>query len=217
MKHVWLNKFGNKKLLIFFVGWSFDEKPFEFLTFDDLDVVVFYDYSEISFDVDFSGYEKYYFVGWSMGVYVGALLKDKLPSFEKAIALNGTPMPIDNEFGIPERTFELTLKYAEEGLKGKFYQNVFWGEEQLNRYLANPVQRNIQNRVEELHSLKTLINANICDAKGFYDLAYVAQNDKIIPSKNQIRAWEILSVPIIELADGHFPFYNFKSWTELCK
>ena len=217
MKHVWLNKSENKQLLIFFVGWSFDEKPFEFLAHDNLDVLVFYDYSELSFDVDFSGYEKYYCVGWSMGVYVGVLLKDEFPAFDKTIALNGTPTPIDNELGIPERTFELTLKYAEEGLKGKFYQNVFFNEEQLNRYWANPVQRDVQNRVEELHSLKTLIKANICDANGFYDLAYVAKNDKIIPPKNQIKAWENLSVPIIELADGHFPFYNFKSWIELCK
>ena len=217
MKHAWLSKSGNKNLLIFFAGWSFDENPFGFLACDDLDVVVFYDYSELSFDVDFSGYEKYYCVGWSMGVYVGALLREKLPKFDMVTALNGTSIPIDNEFGIPERTFDLTLKYAEEGLKGKFYQNVFYDNEQLNRYWENSVQRSIENRVDELHSLKKLIKANTCNAKDFFNKAYVAKNDKIIPSKNQIRAWEILSVPIIELADGHFPFYNFRSWIELCK
>lgn len=217
MKNVWLNKANNKNLLIFLVGWSFDENPFKFLSFEDLDVLVFYDYSSLDFDVDFSGYEKYYFVGWSMGVYIGALLQNKLPAFEYAIALNGTPMPIDNEFGIPERTFELTLRYAEEGLKGKFYQNVFFGEEQFNKYFQAPIMREIDNRVKELHSLKEQIDKMPIEALGFYNKAYVAKNDKIIPSKNQFRAWQKLNVPVIELADGHFPFYNFKSWNELCK
>jgi len=217
MKHCWLNKSCNKNLIVFFAGWSFDEHPFKFLAFGDFDIVVFYDYSDLSINEALDGYENYYFVGWSMGVYIGALLRKKLPLFKRVIAFNGTSMPIDNEYGIPERTFELTLKFAQEGLKGKFYQNVFFDEEQLNRYWQNPVQRKIENRVEELHSLKSLINANVSDANGFYDVAYVAKNDKIIPPKNQIRAWEKLGVKVFELEDGHFPFYNFKSWTELCK
>ena len=113
MKHCWLNK-GNSELLIFFAGWSFDENPFKFLKTDGLDVLVIYDYRDLTLDVDFSGYEKYYLIGWSMGVYIAALLKDKLPEFQRTIALNGTPMPIDNGFGIPHRTFDLTLKYAAE-------------------------------------------------------------------------------------------------------
>lgn len=217
MQHTWINKKNNNKLILFFAGWSFDAEPFRFLECNDFDVLCFYDYNELDLTADFSGYSEYYLVTWSMGGYIATLLKDKLPKFNKKIALNGTPMPIDNEFGIPQRTFDLTLKYAADGLKGKFYQNVFFNEEQLTRYFAQPVLRTIENRVEELHSLKDTILANPTYATGFYDVAYVSQNDKIIPPKNQIRAWEKLNVPIIELADGHFPFYNFTSWKEICK
>lgn len=217
MKHYWLNKSGNSELLIFFAGWSFDENPFKFLKTEELDVLVIYDYRDLTLDVDFFGYEKYYLVAWSMGVYIAALLKEKLPAFERTVALNGTPMPIDNEFGIPNRTFDLTLKYAAEGLKGKFYQNVFYGEEQLEKYWAEPVARTVEDRVEELHSLKKCINGTPAAARGFYKIAYVSENDKIIPPRNQHNAWEELEVSVIILPDGHFPFYNFKSWKEICK
>ncbi len=217
MKHSWLNKNGNSELLIFFAGWSFDEKPFKFLDTDGLDVVVLYDYRDLGLDADFSDYEKYYLATWSMGTYIAALLKDKLPKFERTVALNGTTMPIDNEYGIPKRTFDLTLKYAAEGLKGKFYENVFYGEEQLKKYWAAPVERTIENRVEELQRLKESIVENRVDAYGFYKIAYVSENDKIIPPRNQHNAWEELGVSVIILPDGHFPFYNFKSWKEICK
>lgn len=217
MKHFWLNKNGNSELLVFFAGWSFDENPFKFLNTDGFDVVVVYDYRDLALDVDFSGYEKYYLVTWSMGVYIAALLKDKLPTFSKSIAFNGTTFPIDNEFGIPRRTFDLTLKFASEGLKAKFYQNVFYGEEQLEKYWLNPVERSIEERVEELQALKNMISENPVDARGFYRIAYVSENDKIIPPSNQHNAWENLGVSVIVLPDGHFPFYNFKSWKEICK
>lgn len=217
MKHIWLNKSGNSELVIFFAGWSFDAEPFKFLAADGVDVVVVYDYRDLSFDLVFSGYEKYHLAAWSMGVYIAPLLRDVLPEFMTSVALNGTPMPIDNEFGIPVRTFDLTLKYAAEGLKGKFYQNVFFDAAQVEKYWANPVNRTIEDRVEELQALKTWIYDKPVDASGFYQKAYVSEHDKIIPPKNQRNAWEKLGVPVLPLPDGHFPFFNFTSWKEICK
>ena len=217
MKHVWLNKENNSSLVLFFAGWSFDGEPFKFLDNSGFDVVCFYDYRDLNIDVDFSGYDKYYLATWSMGVYIAPLVRENLPKFEKAIALNGTPTPIDNELGIPVRTFELTLKFASEGLKGKFYQNVFFDAEQLERYQKTPVLRTISDRVEELHILKNSIVSTPANAENFFDVAYVSEHDKIIPAKNQLNAWQKLNVPVIKLADGHFPFYNFTSWKEICK
>ena len=150
-----------------------------------------------------------------MGVYTAYLLKDKLPDFTSKIAVNGTPYPIDNDFGIPERTFDLTLKYAESGLQGKFYENVFSDKELLEKYLENPVKRTIQNRVNELQSLNELIRSqNITYNGNFYNKAIIGDNDKIIPTKNQIKMWGN-SAKIIN--SGHFPFYNYTSWDEICK
>ena len=82
MQYHWLNKQNNKKLIIFFAGWSFDYKPFEFLKCDNFDVLMFYDYNNLELP-ELPNYETYYLISWSMGVFSAYLLKDKLPKFSK--------------------------------------------------------------------------------------------------------------------------------------
>lgn len=215
MEYHWLNQNKNKKLIVFFAGWSFDYHPFETIPAKDYDVLIFYDYSDLTIPCEIPKYEETILISWSMGVYTAYLLKDKLPDFTSKIAVNGTPYPIDNDFGIPERTFDLTLKYAESGLQGKFYENVFSDKELLEKYLENPVKRTIQNRVNELQSLNELIRSqNITYNGNFYNKAIIGDNDKIIPTKNQIKMWGN-SAKIIN--SGHFPFFNYTSWDEICK
>ena len=107
--------------------------------------------------------------------------------------------------------FELTLKHAQIGLRGKFYQNVFKTEAEYNLYTQRPVKRSIENRVSELECLYNLIknNPNTIYEK-FYDKAIVSDFDKIIPPKNQIASHKKINLPY-----GHFPFYNFSSWSEI--
>ena len=224
MKHFWLNRKHNKNLIVFFCGWSFDYKPFERLDCGENDVCVIYDYGDInSKDFDktlpnFDGYERVELLAWSMGVYVGYLLKDKLPRFYKKVAVNGTPFPIDNELGIPNKTFELTLKYVDTGLKGKFQKNLFKRPADFEKYMANPVERSIDNQSRELVELDLHISTNKADYKPFYDVAIISDTDKIIPTKNQINCWTNLAeLKVID--SGHFPFFSFESWDEImsCK
>ncbi len=218
MQYHWLNKQNNKKLVVFFAGWSFDYCPFECINTDGYDVLMFYDYKELDIPQQVQQEIRLYvdktLITWSMGVFVAYLLKDSLPLFNKKIAVNGTPYPVNNEFGIPERTFNLTLKYAETGLQGKFYENAFSNEKFLQKYLKNPVQRPIANRVAELEALYNFIkNKNFEYDNEFYDIALVSLQDKIIPPKNQLNMWKEKAVTI---DCGHFPFYNYNSWDEIC-
>ena len=243
MQFNWLNKQNNDKLIIFFAGWSFDYKPFEFLDCEDFDVLVVYDYNnplsltlspgERSALIPFpreraqlcecnetttageGSYKQTYLIAWSMGVFVAYQLRAQLPEFDKKIAINGTPFPVDDEFGIPQKPFLLTLRHAKTGLEGKFYQNIFNSTEEFERYMKTPVERTIDNRVEELQSLYDRIKVTEKTYEPFYDKAFVSSNDKIIPTKNQLKFWQD-KVQTIE--SGHFPFYNFKSWNEiLCR
>ena len=119
MQYFWLNKKNNDNLIVFFCGWSFDYKPFESLDFGENDILVVFDYTNIeAFDIDLSEYQNKQLITWSMGVYVACFLRNYLPDFDLKIAINGTPFPIDNEYGIPQKTFDLTLKYVDTGLKG---------------------------------------------------------------------------------------------------
>lgn len=224
MKNYWLNKKGNKKLIIFFCGWSFDHKPFERLSCGEYDVCTVYDYGDINIDEfqntlpDFDGYDDYKLVSWSMGVYVAYLLKDLLPEFSQKVAVNGTPFPIDNNLGIPFKTFDLTLKYADSGLKGKFQKNLFKKFEDYERYLKTPVERTVENQVRELVALDKFIKNNEIHYEKYYDTAVVSDTDKIIPTKNQINCWEKYA-KFVKIDSGHFPFFEFDSWDEVlsCK
>ena len=218
MKNCWLNKQNNKSLIVFFAGWSFDENPFKILSCEGYDVLMVYDYNELSIPNELnnlSEYENKILITWSMGVFTAYLFKDLFKDFNYKIAVNGTVSPVDNEFGIPIRMFELTLKHAEKGLEGKFYQNVFSNEEEFEIYSKTPVQRSIENRVSELENLYNFIKNTNVDYEKFYDFAIVSEFDKIIPPKNQLASHKSNNVPVIELETGHFPFYKFSSWKEV--
>lgn len=218
MQFHWLNKQNKENLIIFFAGWSFDETPFKFLDCGDYDVIIMYDYNKLDLPkTDFSNYKNINLIAWSMGVFVAYLLKDKLPKFTKKIAINGTIKPVDDEFGIPQKPFLLTLRHAKTGLEGKFYQNIFNKNEEFEKYIKTPVKRTIENRETELRALYEKIKTTEINYTHFYDKAFISTLDKIIPTKNQVNFWQENS-EIEMLESGHFPYYNFKSWNEiLCK
>lgn len=216
MQSHWLNKQNNNKLIIFFTGWSFDYKPFEFLNCKDFDVLIIYDYDDLDLP-QIPEYKEYFLISWSMGVYTSYLLKDKLPKFTKKIAINGTPFPVNDEYGIPLKPFILTLRHAKTGLEGKFYQNIFNSEEEYARYTKTQVERTIENRVSELNTLYSKIKSTEISYQNYFDTAIISNNDKIIPTKNQINFWEG-KAEIKTVESGHFLYYNFTSWNEiLCK
>lgn len=218
MQFHWLNKQNNSKLIIFFAGWSFDENPFKFLACENFDVLIVYDYSTIDENIEkFTSYKEINLIAWSMGVFVAYLLKDKLPKFNKKIAINGTPLPVNDEFGIPVKPFLLTLRHARTGLEGKFYQNIFDTKEEFEKYSTMSVNRSIENRETELKSLYDKIRSAEINYNRFYDKSLISSRDKIIPTKNQINFWQN-NAEIEMLESGHFPYYNFKSWNEiLCR
>lgn len=221
MKCCQLNKQNNKNLIVFFAGWSFDEKPFGKLVCDGFDILFIYDYNELNLPKELENlqnYEHKYLLAWSMGVFVAYEFRKLFENFDYKIAINGTITPVDNEFGIPVKMFELTLKHAATGLAGKFYQNVFKNSEEFEMYSKTPVKRTIENRVSELENLYNIIKMkDYKKAESFYDCAIVSDFDKIIPPKNQIASHQKNNEPIITLPFGHFPFYTFTSWSEIIK
>ena len=218
MQSHWLNKKNNDNLIIFFAGWSFDFKPFEFLDCGNFDVLMFYDYSSDDYNckvMDIIGkYKQYFLIAWSMGVYKAWSLRNILPDFSKKVAINGTPFPVHDEFGILNKVFLITLKNAEMGFKGKFYQNIFNLEDEYERYKQNPIERTIENRVQELHILYDDLKCNVKKYQNYYNLAMISRYDKIIPTKNQLNFWNSRT-KVIMLESGHFPYYNFKSWNDI--
>ena len=218
MHYHWLNKQNNSRLIVFLTGWSFDFYPFEFLDCGKSDVLFVYDYNAISGnapEIPNSGeYSEKFLITWSMGVFAGYILKDLFKDFDRKIAVNGTPFPVHDTLGIPQKPFLLTLRHAKTGLEGKFYRNVFNTDEEFEKYSINPVRRSIENREDELKSLYDRIKTENFEYKKFYDFAFISCSDKIIPTQNQINFWQD-NAPYKLVESGHFPFYNFKGWNEI--
>lgn len=235
MQYHWLNKQDNENLIIFFCGWSFDYKPFERLTCGNNDVLCVYDYGDINrisprplremdseatpelfIKLRNNTYKTYSLITWSMGVYVAYLLRESLPEFSTKVAVNGTPYPVHEEWGIPQKTFDLTLKFVDSGLKGKFQKNLFKRPEDYEKYLANPVARSIENQKQELIELDEYIKNHECSYSKFYDHAIISVTDKIVPTRNQLKFWDGRA-KIITLDSGHFPFFEFDNWEDILK
>ncbi|MFI3299873.1 MAG: DUF452 family protein [Candidatus Gastranaerophilales bacterium] len=222
MQHHWLSKLeDNKKLIIFFNGFGFDYKPFEFLNCQGFDVLVFSDYRDLDLRInlksDLKNYDEINLIGWSMGVLIAFLLRDELPEIARKIAINGTIKPVDNRLGIPKKVFELSVNQAKIGFDDKFYDYTYDSEVDYARYKQNPILRSLKDCATELLFLDELVKNTKIDYETFYDKALVSSLDTIMPAKNQINFHNQNNIPYLELECGHFPYYNFKNWDEIIK
>ena len=202
MKYKWLNLNNNNKIIIFFNGWGMDESIVRHLNPSDFDILMFYDYNFLETDFDFQilkKYKKKHIISWSMGVMIATIFNLERDS---STAINGTLKPIDNNYGIPERIYDLTIKgFSPNGAK-KFIKNMFDTD-----FIIPQINREFENQKNELLALKKYkSNPNF-----EYSKILISDNDKIIPTKNQVLYWN--KEP--NLKSGHCPFLLFKNWEEL--
>ncbi len=201
MKYKWLNKTDSNKLIIFFNGWGMDEKIVSHLDCEDYDVIVFYDYNNLDIDIDFSNYAEKYIIAWSMGVMTATLFD--FGEITSSTAICGTPFAIDDNYGIPERIYNLTIRGFSETSSQKFMERMF---------IEKPEIETFSNRTfdSKLSELKQMLNYKPNESFQ-YTKAIVADSDKIIPTKNQLNYWQ---TPVI-INSGHCPFMLYSKWSEL--
>lgn len=215
MRIDWIKQSGSGVLLVFFNGWGMDVQAIPHLS-TKYDLVVCSDYRSLGTEGDnicFSAYHTVYVVAWSMGVWAAA---NMLPRWQvqpaKSIALNGTELPIDNQYGIPVRSYELTKRGMTEQSREKFFARMFVNEVEYELFSVNKPQRILTEQIEELwfiHSLSTE-HKNCIN----WNKVFISEKDLIFPSENQLRWWQN-KTSVTFLPGGHYPFYSFRSWDEL--
>ena len=206
MRYKWLNNKKNSKLIIFFNGWGMDECVVKHLDPENYDILMFYDYNSLHTDFNFellNDYKERNLIAWSMGVMVGGkfLIDQSLCPYLQAVAINGTLKPIDTNFGIHPKIYDLTIKGFNEKGREKFINSMFEEKVELQ------CQRDINEQHSELIALKNYT----ADERFKYNKVLISENDKIIPTKSQIKFWGIEA----NLKGGHCPFFNFTKWSEL--
>ena len=210
MKSLWLNKRNNKNIIVFFNGWGMNETIVSHIDYNKNDVLMFCDYRNLDVEVfDFSQYENKFLVAWSMGVYISNLFYDKLKDFNKKIALNGTFYPIDNNYGIIQKIYDLTVNNFNETSCEKFVQRMA-----INKDFV--FDRTIQELKDELVSIKQYAKIELQKTLQ-YNKVIISLQDKIIPTKNQTNFWKDKIVDIENIDCGHYPFGIFNNWNEIIK
>ncbi len=208
MKHQYLNKTGNRSLLLFFAGWGMDANPFMQLKTDYADVLIAYDYSDCNFNnLEIpQTYRNTFLFAWSFGVFAAERWMEESqfkPTF--SIAINGTLHPVDDTLGIPENIFNATLQQLSEQSLLKFYRRICSSSEQYDELLSHRPMRTIQSLRSELEAIRDeYLRKKTTPAHSQWSKAYVADYDRIFPPKAQIRQWENATT-IVHIPDSHLP------------
>lgn len=219
MKQIYIIHEHHPRLLLFFAGWGADATPFKEYRPTDSDFMLCYDYRTLDFDASELGeYQKINVIGWSMGVWAASQVLPPLRlNIAASIAINGTPYPIDDRRGIPQNIFRGTL----DGLTGaslhKFLRRMCVDGEAFKAFLQITPRRPLDELRDELAEIEHMYQS-LPSATFRWKQAVVGKNDRIIPTANQLQAWEDLGTPVTQTDDAHyqesiFRYYLQDLWT----
>ncbi len=125
----------NDSLVVLFGAWGTDENVFVPFCNDEFDFILFYNYSADQALVlpEMKTYRKIVVIGWSLGVWAAEYLSPSTGIIpDVTIAVNGTPVPLDDHYGIPARSFEESLNNITEESMDKFYYRMFGNRRTYN-------------------------------------------------------------------------------------
>jgi len=207
----------NDQLVVLFGGWGTDENLFTPLCSDEFDFILFYNYSadEALVLPEMKTYRKITLIGWSLGVWAAEYLSLKTGiKPDLTIAVNGTPIPVDDQYGIPLKIFEGTLNNITEENMEKFHLRMF-GDKKT--YLLNK-ERVPHRTAKSLHDeLRWLYNRMMEQKEqGLrWDYAVTSEYDRVFPAGNLNGYWEKeKSTRHIVLPMPHYFFNKWKSYTD---
>lgn len=206
MRSTFIHK-GSKhhSLIVFFAGWGMDDKPFRSLPSNGCDVLVCYDYTDLT-PVALPGneYSTIFVFAWSFGVYAATLqmINGGLhPNL--AIAINGTMFPIDDTKGIPSAIFNSTLEHLSEESLRKFRLRMCGSRALFASFSEHLPDRSINSLRDELIAVKQSYATQHPLIQ--WDKAYISSEDRIFPPENQERGWENFTEETICLSGAHMP------------
>jgi pimeloyl-[acyl-carrier protein] methyl ester esterase len=207
----------NKHLVVLYGDWGTDENIFTPLCNDEFDFILFYNYSSDEALVlpEMKTYEKITLIGWSLGVWAAEYISPKTGiKPDVTIAVNGTPMPADDNWGVPLDVFEGTLNNITRENVGKFYLRMFGNKKTYDSNLERIPHRTIKSLNDELRWLYN----RIMEPKktGFvWDFAVSSARDRFFPSENLTGFWNTKKeTKHIILPLPHYFFNKWKSFPD---
>lgn len=215
MHSSWLHRSGAPACILFFAGWGMDRTPFVSIPNDGYDILMVYDYNQLStsFLKQVEEYRACHLVAWSMGVWVaGHLVGEQQERFLTRTAIGGTLDPIDEIKGIPPESYNAILRAFSRKRLDDFLCSMFTDREQEQRFFTHRPLRDAGNLAAELAAFKYHYQTH-GTAADIYTAKIVTSRDRVFPLKNQLRAWGKKKSTVRKFP--HFPFFDLSGWSAL--
>lgn len=196
-----------------------DTAPFSFLDCEDTDVLMFFDYTTNDIPINlpelFSSYKQIDLISWSLGVAVSNIVMQPFSDqLDTKLAINGTIMPINDNFGIPPAVFKATIENLLNGGIAGFYRRMCKTPPIRKKFAETTPNRTPDDLKTELISLYNKFNEYRPD-NSIFTQSLICTDDKIVPPDNQAGCWKHFNVPYSLLKAPHFPFYQWSTWREI--
>jgi biotin synthesis protein BioG len=202
----------NTQLIVFYSAWGTDEKMLTPLCNDDFDFILFYNYSadEALILPEMKKYERVILIAWSLGVWAAEYLFPKTGiKPDISIAVNGTPLPAHDTYGIPQKIIEGTLNNITEESKSKFYLRMFGDKTTFELNQDRVPVRSLKSLHDELRWLYNgFMEQNESGLR--WDYAVISEDDRVFPSRSLRAYWD--AKKDTEKITLPFPHYFFHKW-----
>lgn len=204
MHESWLKQDdANPDLVLYILGWAATPNAICHIDPPGCDVLACYHYDSIAplSPARFSRYRRIYLFAWSFGVWVAEQCCRQLPLY-RAIALNGTPFPVDDRYGMRLRVVMRTMKGLARVGMNPFNEKAYGGV----RYIPQgPFPgRSLDEKVDELTRLAEWSKADSA-AHLHWDKAYIADKDEIFPPAHMHAYWQSVGIGT-PFESYHYPF-----------
>ena len=202
-----------KHLIVYFAGWGTPLDAVAHLILPtDHDLLICYDYQDLTLDFDFSAYQQIRVVAWSMGVWVAERVLQGI-TLQSATAVNGTGLPCDDGFGIPYAIFKGTLDNLTENTRSKFERRICGDKVSFERYQQFSA-RSFNEIHRELIALFAMIQQDKRTDLIHWTNAWISSRDKIFMPANQHQYWASRCA-VQEIEGEHYVFSRFTHWSAL--
>ena len=226
MKHTWIKQSHSRRLILIFAGWSTGPEFYSTVERDGWDVLVCYDYSDLSFNEGMlADYDTVALFAWSLGVFAAShCMKHTKPAF--AVAISGSVFPCDDDYGIPKAIYRGTCDGLSERTLLKFRKRML-DSSSLSGF-SLPQEDDIEHlkaqlRCVEEESGKIGIRASKDEEVGadkcsirrvghvVWSRVFIGQDDRIFPPKNLLNFWQtqLDKSKIVELEAGHYIDFEY--------
>lgn len=196
---------NSTEVTLWFLGWGFCDCIAPYIK-DSGNVILFWDYTDLSADIDIGRWTSFRIKAWSMGVWAAEMFMLANPglSVVHTLAYCGTPRPCDSLFGIGLDNVRLTVDNWSEVNSRKFARKIAIDASLAQTVLNLMNVRSLDSQRGELESISAQQSADTVPY--LWSEAVISLRDRIFPVESQRRWWQSHAKQVDERDIPHWPF-----------